>query len=148
MRSAIVDRPLAPTALVAEVSAPDCGAVVLFVGTVRDTNDGRAVTGIEYSSYRTMAERELATIVDESATRFHGARVVAEHRVGMLGLGEASVAIAVAHGHRGAAYEASRYVIEEIKRRLPIWKREHYADGTREWVHARSGTARTPEPVA
>ena len=63
-----------------------------------------------------MAERELATIVDESATRFHGARVVAEHRVGMLGLGEASVAIAVAHAHRGAAYEASRYVIEEIKR--------------------------------
>lgn len=142
MRSAVVDRRLDAAALVAEVSGPAHGAVVLFVGTVRDTNAGRAVSGIEYTAYRAMAEREFADIVGEAEERFAGARVAAEHRLGTLGLGEASVAIAVAHGHRAAAYDASRYVIEEIKRRLPIWKREHYTDGTREWVHAGTGAAR------
>ena len=141
MRSAIVERALDPAALVAEVSGPAHGALVLFVGTVRDTNEGRAVTGIEYTAYRAMAERELADIVREAEQQFEGARVAAEHRLGTLGLGEASVAVAVAHGHRAAAYEASRYVIEEIKRRLPIWKREHYAGGAREWVHAGTGGA-------
>lgn len=147
MRSAIVDRPLDPAALIAEASVATCGAVVLFVGTVRNTNEGRAVVRIEYSSYRAMAERELTTIVEEAAARFDGARVVAQHRVGTLDIGEASVGIAVAHAHRAAAYEASRYVIEEIKRRLPVWKCEHYADGTREWVHAGSGAAHIAEPV-
>ncbi len=141
MHSAIVDRPVDTAALSAAVSAPACGALLLFVGTVRETNDGRVVTGIEYTGYRAMAERELADIVREAEARFAGARVAAEHRLGALGVGEASVAIAVAHGHRGAAYEASRYVIEEVKRRLPVWKREHYADGTREWVHAGTGAA-------
>ncbi len=148
MRSAIVDRPLDPAALIADASAAACGAVVLFVGTVRNTNEGRAVVRIEYSSYRVMAERELTTIVEEAAARFDGARVVAQHRVGTLEIGEASVAIAVAHAHRAAAYEASRYVIEEVKRRLPVWKCEHYADGTREWVHAGSGAVHIAEPVA
>ncbi len=148
MRSAIVDRPLDAPALVGEVSSAGCGAVVLFVGTVRDSNDGRAVAGIEYSSYRAMAEREFRAILDEAAARFPGARVAAEHRVGALALGEASVAIAVAHAHRGAAYDASRFVIEELKRRLPIWKREQYADGTREWVHAGLAPARRTEPAA
>lgn len=141
MRAAIVERPLDPAALASAVSAADRGAVLLFVGTVRDRNDGRAVTGIEYTAYRAMAERELGDIVAEAELRFAGARVAAEHRLGTLGVGEASVAIAVGHGHRGAAYDASRYVIEEVKRRLPVWKREHYADGTREWVHAGSGAA-------
>ncbi|MDE3052581.1 MAG: molybdenum cofactor biosynthesis protein MoaE [Gemmatimonadota bacterium] len=141
MRSAIVDRALDPAGLAAAVSAPDCGAVLLFVGAVRETNDGREVSGIEYTAYRPMAERELADIVREAEARFAGARVAAEHRVGALAVGEASVAIAVGHGHRGAAYDASRYVIEEVKRRLPVWKRERYADGTREWVHAGTGAA-------
>jgi molybdopterin synthase catalytic subunit len=81
-----------------------------------------------------MAERELGAIVAEAAERFDTPAVVVEHRLGALALGEASVAIAVAHPHRGRAYEASRFVIEELKRRVPIWKREAYADGTREWV--------------
>ena len=141
MRSAIVERALDPAALVAEVSGPAHGALVLFVGTVRDTNEGRAVTGIEYTAYRAMAEREFADIVREAEQRFEGASVAAEHRLGTLALGEASVAIAAAHAHRGAAYDASRFVIEEIKRRLPVWKREHYADGARQWVHAGTGAA-------
>jgi len=148
MRSAIVDHPLDPAGLVAEVSAPSHGAVVLFVGTVRDVNDGRAVRGIEYTAYREMAERELAAIVAETGASFPDIRLVVEHRLGTLGLGEASIVIAVAHAHRAAAYDASRHVIEETKRRVPIWKREHYADGTREWVHAGNTRAvDVPEPA-
>ena len=134
MRSAIVDRVIDPAALTAEAAHDGNGATVLFLGTVRDTNDGRSVTGIEYSAYRSMAERELAAIVAEASAEFGTPDVVVEHRVGTLDIGEVSVAIAVAHPHRGAAYDASRSVIEQIKRRVPIWKREHYADGTREWV--------------
>lgn len=146
MRSAIVDHPIDPTALMAEVAGPSCGAVVLFVGSVREVNDGRAVTGIEYSAYREMAERELAAIMVETDTRFAGVRIAVEHRLGSLGLGEASIVIAAAHAHRALAYDASRHVIEETKRRVPIWKREHYADGAREWVHAGNDrTAMTPQ---
>ena len=116
------------------VSRSECGAVSTFVGTVRNENDGRAVTGIEYSAYREMAERELARIVDEAVLRFGNARVALLHRLGYLAVGEASVAIAVAHAHRGESLDALRFVIEALKQRVPIWKREHYVDGTREWV--------------
>jgi len=138
MRSAIVDRPLDPGAVLGEVVRPANGAAVLFVGTVREVNNGRAVSGIEYTAYREMAERELSDVVREASERFGTSHLVAEHRIGTLGLGEASVVIAAAHPHRGTAYDASRYMIEQVKRRLPIWKREHYADGTREWVEVPS----------
>jgi molybdopterin synthase catalytic subunit len=134
MRSAIVARPLDPVALLAEVSGTSNGASILFVGTVRNINDGRDVTGIDYKAYLPMAERELATIVAEAAERFHAPDIVVEHRLGHLSLLDASVVIAVAHPHRADAYDASRYIIEELKRRVPIWKREEYVDGTREWV--------------
>lgn len=134
MRSAIVDRVIDPAALTAEVAGDGNGAAILFLGTVRESNEGRGVTGIEYSAYRPMAERELASIVAEASVEFGTTDIVVEHRVGTLAVGDVSVAIAVAHPHRAAAYDASRYVIEQIKRRVPVWKREHYADGTREWV--------------
>ena len=134
MRTAIHDRPIDLAALLAEVAAPANGAAILFVGTVRDVNDGRAVTGIDYSAYLAMARRELDAIAGEVASRYETPHVVVEHRLGHLALGEASVAVAVAHPRRAPAYDASRQVIEELKRRVPIWKREHYADGTREWV--------------
>jgi molybdopterin synthase catalytic subunit len=134
MRIALVDRALEPATLLAEVSAPENGAAILFVGTVREVNDDRAVTGIDYSAYVAMAQRELEAIAAETADRYATPHVVIEHRLGTLAVGEASVAIAVAHPRRGAAYDASRFVIEELKRRVPIWKREHYVDGTREWV--------------
>lgn len=139
MRTAIVEHPLDLTAIAAEVANVANGASLLFVGTVRDVNDGRAVSGMEYSAYRSMAERELAAIVAEAAERFGTGDIVVEHRIGVLELGEASVIVAVAHPHRGPAYDASRYVIEQLKQRVPIWKLEHYADGTREWVSAGSG---------
>ena len=134
MRSAIVTRPLDPATLLTEVARVANGASVLFTGTVRDENEGRAVTGIEYAAYSRMAEREMEAIVREASERFGTSDIVLEHRVGRLSLGEASVVIAVAHPRRGAAYDTSRYVIEELKRRVPIWKCEEYADGTREWV--------------
>jgi molybdopterin synthase catalytic subunit len=131
----LVREPIDAGALLRRVSHPANGAVLLFLGVVREVNDGRAVTGIEYSAYEPMADRELAAIAAEAAERFGVADVAVEHRVGELGLEEASVGIAVAHPHRDGAYAASRWVIEELKRRVPIWKREHYADGTREWVN-------------
>jgi molybdopterin synthase catalytic subunit len=134
VRVSIVDRPIDAAALLAEVGDASTGATTLFLGTVRNVNDGRAVSGIEYSAYRAMAERELEAIAREAVERFDTSRVVVEHRLGTLSLGDVSVAIAVAHAHRGPAYDASRYIIEALKRRVPIWKREAYVDGTREWV--------------
>jgi molybdopterin synthase catalytic subunit len=136
MRVALVERPLDAAALHAEVASASNGATIVFVGSVRNINDGRDVTGIEYSAYNAMAEREMGDIVHEAVERFGTDAIVVEHRVGTLGLGEASVVIAVGHPHRGRAYDASRYVIEELKKRVPIWKREHYVDGAREWVDA------------
>ena len=134
MRTALVTEPIDTAGILAEVSSHRNGATVLFVGTVRDLNDGRAVSGMEYSAYQAMADRELHAIAVEACAQFSTDDVVVEHRLGGLALGEASVAIAVAHPHRGQAFEAARFVIEELKRRVPIWKREHYLDGTREWV--------------
>lgn len=136
IRSAIVRRAIDVAALLAEVQDVANGATVVFLGQVRDENDGRAVTGIEYSAYGEMAERELAAIASECASAFGIAHLAVEHRLGTLALGEASIAIVVAHPHRAAAYEASRFVIEEVKRRLPIWKREGYVGGSSEWVNA------------
>lgn len=138
MRAAIVDHVLDPTALLAEVASTDAGASTLFVGTVRRVNAGRDVTGIDYSAYNEMAEREMNEILREAAERFGTERIAVEHRVGTLGLGEASIVIAVAHARRAGAMDAQRFLIEEIKKRVPVWKREHYADGAREWVGAAS----------
>jgi molybdopterin synthase catalytic subunit len=134
MDARLVRDPINTSALLARVSRPSNGAVLLFVGVVRDVNDGRAVSGIEYSAYEPMAARELGDIAREAGQRFSLEDIAIEHRVGELALEEASIGIAVAHPHRAEAYEASRWIIEEVKRRVPIWKREHYADGTREWV--------------
>jgi len=136
----LVSRPIGADALITEVAAPANGAILLFLGVVRELNEGRAVTGIEYSAYEAMATRELEDIATEAAARFAPAAICVEHRTGTLALEEASVGIAVAHPHRGVAYDASRWVIEELKRRVPIWKQEHYADGTREWVDPTGGS--------
>jgi molybdopterin synthase catalytic subunit len=136
--SAIIDTPIDVPRIVERVSSNANGATVIFVGTVREVNDGRDVTGIEYTAYRSMAERELASIVEEAAALAHSNDIAVEHRLGELSVGECSVAVAVAHPHRGRAFDAARYVIEELKRRVPIWKREQYVDGTREWVRATS----------
>jgi len=132
--SRLTRSPIDPQGLLAAVSGPANGAILLFLGVVRDVNDGRAVTGIAYSAYEEMATRELAAIAAQAGERFGTGAIAIEHRLGELTLEDASVGIAVAHPRRDGAYMASRWIIEELKRRVPIWKREHYADGTREWV--------------
>jgi len=130
----LVRRPIDPLALIQRVATPANGAVILFLGAVRQVNEGRAVTGIDYAAYEGMAASELESIVNDGVTRFGTSDIAVEHRLGELAVEDISVAIAVGHPHRDAAYALSRWVIEELKRRVPIWKREHYADGTREWV--------------
>ncbi|MGK2936005.1 MAG: molybdenum cofactor biosynthesis protein MoaE [Gemmatimonadaceae bacterium] len=134
MRAALVTRPIDVTALAAEFADHSCGAVSIFLGTVRNVHEGRAVTGIEYKAYEGMAVRELEAILLRARERFAVEHIVVEHRLGMLGLGAVSIAIVAAHPHRQQAMDATRYTIEEIKKTVPIWKLEHYADGTHEWV--------------
>ncbi len=148
IRTAIVTRAIDPTALIAEVASDGHGATSLFLGTVRDVNDGRAVSGMEYTAYDAMASRELGKIAREAAQQFDGISLVVEHRTGTLELGDISVAITAAHAHRAYALDATRFVIEELKRRVPIWKREHYVDGTREWVDPSSPIAPAALSVA
>lgn len=133
-RVAVVTQPIDTASVLAEVEAPAHGAALLFVGTVREVNDGKPVQGMDYTAYIAMAEKEMHAIASEASSRFSGSFVVIVHRIGELAIGDASVAIATGHAHRDAAYGASRYVIEELKARVPIWKREHYTDGTREWI--------------
>jgi molybdopterin synthase catalytic subunit len=138
IRAAIVSHEIDPAEVLREVESPAHGAAILFVGNVREVNDGKPVSGMEYTAYLAMAEKEMAAIAREANEKFSGSFVVIVHRIGELAIGDASVAIATAHAHRDAAYQASRYVIEQLKQRVPIWKREHYTDGTREWIDPRS----------
>lgn len=124
-----------PEKVLASVADEGAGAVVLFLGTVRDNSDGRRVVGIEYDAYGPMAEGLLARTEAEVARRWPSVRSARiAHRVGRLGLGDVSVAIAVSSPHRKEAFEACRYAIEAIKHEVPIWKKEEMADGTAEWV--------------
>jgi len=119
------------------------GSVVVFWGRVRDHNDGRSVTGLEYTSYPELALKEGTRIVQEAVTRFGLDAVRAIHRVGTLAVGDAAVLVEVASGHRGEGFEACRWVIDEIKTRVPIWKCEHYTEGDREWVMCHHGPITT-----
>lgn len=110
------------------------GAALIFQGRVRNTNDGRSVSSLSYEAYGEMAERELEDICCEASQRFEVGSIEASHRVGELALGEVSVVIGISAPHRDACYAASRWIIEEIKERLPIWKHEHYEDGESHWV--------------
>lgn len=117
-----------------EVADARHGATAVFVGTVRSINDGREVSEIEYTAYEEMAEREMSVILAEAARGNEGAVLVAEHRVGVLTVGDASIVIAAAHERRGFALGAVQYAIDEMKARVPIWKREVYSDGSQAWV--------------
>jgi molybdopterin synthase catalytic subunit len=127
--------------LIAEVSHPGAGGVVTFLGVVRDENEGRAVTLLEYEAYGSMAEAELLRVMDEIRAEIPGVRVAATHRVGALYVGDAAVACAASAPHRGEAFRACRELIDRIKARLPIWKREHGPDGPYwvGWEDARCG---------
>lgn len=132
--SRITREPLDSGALLDSTRTDGDGAQILFLGVVRDHAEGRPVRGMRYEAYEPMAERVLQEIVEETVSGHGVTSVAAVHRIGELTLGDASVAIVVNSPHRDAAYAASRHVIEEIKRRLPVWKHEHFTDGEERWV--------------
>ena len=127
-------RPISATDLAAAVGASTVGAVVTFEGRVRVENLGRSVLRLHYEAYDEMAVEVLREIVAEAMERFSTVEIAVKHRSGSLEIGDVAVAIAAAAPHRAASFDAVRYVIEEIKQRLPIWKREEYEDGTSRWL--------------
>ena len=144
--AAIVRESIDPAQVLTLIGADQDGASLLFLGVVRDHNDGRSVGGVRYDAYEEMAARVLSEIVDEAARAAGTDRLAVVHRIGELKVGEVSVAIAVSSPHRAEAYDASRYVIEEIKKRLPVWKKELYSDGAEEWVEGQTPDAAPVPP--
>lgn len=123
------------TALTEAVRDTHHGAVVLFLGTVRDLTGDQRTLRLEYEAYQEMAERELQAIAAQVRQRWPGAKLAIVHRLGTLEAGEVSVAVAVSTPHRAEAFAACRYVIDAVKASVPIWKREIGPDGRGEWVH-------------
>ncbi|MCW1886573.1 molybdenum cofactor biosynthesis protein MoaE [Luteolibacter flavescens] len=131
---AIVTDPIDPGALRELVLDPAAGGFCSFEGWVRNHHQGRAVHALEYEAYRSLAEKEGTRILEEAKERFGIHHAVCQHRVGALGIGELAVVVCVSSSHRDAAFDACRYIIDEVKFRVPIWKKEHFADGTSGWV--------------
>jgi molybdopterin synthase catalytic subunit/molybdopterin converting factor small subunit len=127
---------LDPFALEAAMADPACGAWTSFVGRVRCEHGGRAVLHLDYEAYEPVALKALAQLATEARQRWALGPLVLAHRLGRLHIGEAAVLVAVASGHRDAAFEACRFLIEGIKAGVPVWKHEFYADGTEAWVGA------------
>jgi molybdopterin synthase catalytic subunit len=123
-----------PAAVLALVGSSADGAALLFVGTVREHNDGRPVRGMRYDAYDSMAQQVLHEIAAEAAARAGSDSIAVVHRTGELEIGAISVAIAVSSPHRAEAFDAARYIIEQIKLRLPVWKHEHYTDAPSRWL--------------
>jgi molybdopterin synthase catalytic subunit len=133
IRVTVGDKPIDGGALVAEVARPDSGATVLFLGTVRDHSEGKeGVSHLEYEVYVDQVEGEIRRIVDEAADNWPVLSAVVEHRSGRVELGESSVAVAVACAHRSDAFDAAEYIIDELKKHAPIWKKEFWPGGA-EW---------------
>ncbi|HEY0930182.1 MAG TPA: molybdenum cofactor biosynthesis protein MoaE [Gemmatimonas sp.] len=139
LHAAIVSAPIDVSALILRAQDTGVGALSVFLGTVRDLNDGRPVTGIDYEAYEGMAAKELAAVAEEVCAATPGLRVALEHRIGTLGIGDVSVAIVAAHAHRAQACDGARAIIESLKQRVPVWKREHYVDGDRVWIDPTKG---------
>ena len=139
----LTDAPLDVAGLLAEARSSD-GALCLFVGVVRDHNDGRPTTAIEYEAYGPMAEAEMARIAEGLQRDFPDVRVRMRHRVGRLSVGEPSVAIAAVSPHRAEAFAACRAAIDRVKTTVPIWKKEFHPDGSSDWVDPTRG-GRHPE---
>jgi len=128
-RFEITEAPLEPARIAASVETPSCGAVVTFVGLVRDHNAGRQVLRLEYEAYAPLAKATFERIAMEALAHWPSARIAIHHRIGTLEIGEASVVIAAASPHRADAFCACRYAIERVKQIAPVWKREHFAGG-------------------
>ncbi len=131
----LTSEPIETDKLIEFVTTPLAGAVVLFLGTVRQITNGQVTEGLEYEAYSSMALAKMEELAMEVRERWPVEKVAIEHRTGYLRVSEVSVAAAVSCPHRKDAFEAGEFLIDELKRRVPIWKREHWEDGTTEWVH-------------
>ena len=136
--------PIDGLALLQSVTHHECGAEILFLGTVRRSDEDGPVVAIEYTAYAAMADEEFDRIINEARTRWVGAHFAVRHRIGQIPVGEPSIGVAVAAPHRKEAYAASRFVIDEAKRRLPVWKKERFEDGATEWRENTDGLAMGP----
>lgn len=141
---ALTHDPIDVPALLAHVSSPLAGAVVLFLGTTRQVTGSRQTDALTYECYPEMAERQLSELEQQARSRWPLVECGIVHRLGYLVPGEASVAVAVSSPHRQAAFEAGKWLIDTLKEVVPIWKQEHWADGTTEWVHP--GLSPPPAP--
>lgn len=140
----LVHEPIDHAALIEQVHSKRAGAVVLFLGTVRELTEGRQTGSLDYEAYPEMARLKMAELETEARDRWPLTEIALVHRLGHLELGEVSVAVAVSAPHRAAAFEAGRFLIDRVKEVVPIWKQENWADGTSEWVHP--GIEATPQP--
>lgn len=131
----IITDPIDPNLVVASVESTQAGAVILFLGTVREFTHGRQTLFLEYEAYSEMARVKMQELARQARARWPVIHITLVHRIGRLDLGDASVAVAVSSPHRADAFEAGRYLIDTLKEVVPIWKKEHWADGTTEWVH-------------
>ena len=122
------------TPLLAAAARPECGAVNLFLGTTRDHHEGRHVLRLEYEAYERMALGALDALERSACERFALAHCAVVHRLGEVPVGEASVAVVMSSPHRAAAFDAARWLMDELKRTVPIWKKEYFAGGDAEWV--------------
>jgi len=129
--------PLDVVGLTSQAARDDCGAVVVFLGTTRDHHAGRRVIELAYEAYPRMAEPALAKLEQQALARFAIASCGVMHRLGVVPVREASVVVVVQAEHRAAAFEAAQWVMDELKRTVPIWKRERYADGDAAWVEGK-----------
>jgi len=127
--------PIDYAALAEAVRRPSCGAVALFLGTVRDLTGDQVTVALDYEAYPEMAEKTLAQVEQETRERWPVGELCLVHRLGHLDVGEVSVAVAVSCPHRAEAFEACRYAIDRLKQIVPVWKKENWADGRTEWVH-------------
>ena len=134
----IVKVPIDPAVVNAAVADPGAGAVVTFIGTTRDHNDGRRVLRLEYEAYPEMALAEMRKIGETAAQRWPIMRIAIVHRIGVVPIGDASVDIAVSAGHRRAAFEACHFAIDRLKEVVPIWKKEHF-EGGEMWIGSQTG---------
>ena len=134
-RFSLSESPIDAVALQASLHDPRAGACASFEGRVRDHNDGRSVHGLRYEAYVELAEREGDAILDEALQRFDIIGAGCVHRVGDLAIGDLAVWVGVSSAHRDAGFAACRWIIDEVKARVPIWKHERYADGDAGWLH-------------
>jgi molybdopterin synthase catalytic subunit len=130
----LVHHPIDVPGLIAQAARPDCGALAVFLGTSRDHHEGRRVERLAYEAYEPMALAALAALEREATDRFEVAECRIVHRLGEVAIAEASVAVVVAAAHRAPAFDACRWVMDELKASVPIWKKEQFVDGSEDWV--------------